>query len=60
MRLLTMASCCAREIEAKTRSKLAGEVDINELYEKAKEAVASEDDAAEEEFDLSEEPASAA
>jgi hypothetical protein len=57
---LTVTFCCPREIEAKTRAKLSGEVDINEMYEKAKDALALEDAAAEEEFDLSEEPATAA
>ncbi|KAK9905918.1 hypothetical protein WJX75_008948 [Coccomyxa subellipsoidea] len=57
---LTEKATIATEIEAKTRAKLSGEVDINEMYEKAKDALALEDAAAEEEFDLSEEPATAA
>ncbi len=55
---------CGREIEAKTRHKLTGEVDINDVTA----AIAAKEDpggqaAAEElevEFDLSEEPATAA
>lgn len=48
--------CCDRAIEAKTRAKLTGEVDINEMYEKVNDDTAAED-AIEEEFDLSDEPA---
>lgn len=50
---------CDRELAAKTRQKLTGEIDINEMYEQAKDAVAAEE-VDDEEFDLSEEPATAA
>ena len=62
-----MWDCCSylgREIETKTRHKLTGEVDINDISaaapvakEEPGQALAEE---LEEEFDLSEEPATAA
>jgi hypothetical protein len=57
--LLLMITCIDREIEAKTKAKLTGEIDINDMYSKVKQAEAASDEP-EEEFDLSEEPAKAA
>jgi hypothetical protein len=48
-----------REIEAKTKAKLSGEIDINDMYSSSKESGSSAQEL-EEEFDLSEEPAKAA